>query len=282
MTATTAPTTTPEASVEAPVGSDPGFRATFASEWYKLRTSRAPRRNLVLGTVLATLLALVLAMVFGATYDDWSAADKAGFDPILFPLAGSVFPAFFFSAVGVNVVASEYTSGMMRLTLTVSPRRHRVLAAKALVVALATWACGILSVLGTLVLSQFVLRAYDVPSADMASGDFLRTCIAIAAIGPLFPVIAVAVTVLFRSTAAALCTVLALIFGPGIIGILLPEWWQRNVISLLPGPASDSVAISHLDDSVIYRHPVTGAFITVLWVVAFLVLAQVVWSRRDV
>lgn len=260
---------------------DPGFGATFGSEWAKLRTARAPRRNLVLGTGLGIAFSVLLAVIMGATFSEWSPTEQADFDPLLYPLSGSLFIAIFFAAVGVNVVASEYTSGMIRLTLTTTPRRRRVLTAKALAVALATFVFGLVAMAGMFGVSHLIYGAYDLPTADLASGRAVRTFALIALIGPLFPVIAVFVTFLLRSTAAALSTVLALIFAPSIFGGLLPRWWRENVISLLPGPASDSVAIGHLSESDMYLHPVLGFVVVVAWVVVFSTLARLVLDRRD-
>jgi ABC-2 type transport system permease protein len=98
--------------------------------------------------------------------------------------------------------------------------------------------------------------------------------------GPLFPVIGIAVTVVLRSTAASLSAVLALIFVPSMFGSLLPSWWQRNVLSLLPGPASDSIAIGHLNESDMHLQPVV-AVVVIAWLAALLVLARVLLYRRD-
>lgn len=260
---------------------DPGFAAAFGAEWAKLRTAKAPRRNLVLGTVLGIGLSVLLAVIVGATFDDWPAAEQADFNPVLYPLSGSLFIAIFFAAVGVNVVASEYTSGMLRLTLTATPRRGRVLAAKALAVAAATSLFGLVAAVAMLAAGQLVFAAYDLPSVGAGDADLWRTLVLLVVLGPVFPVIAVALTFVLRSTAAALSTVLALIFAPTMFGGLLPSWWQRNVVSLLPGPASDSVALGHLADSEMYLHPVAAALVVVAWLVGALALANRVLARRD-
>ena len=260
---------------------DPGFGATFAAEWRKLRTARSPRRNLVLGVVLGIAASVLLAVVAGATFDDWPAAERAAFDPILYPLAGSVLTAIFFAAVGVNVVASEYSSGMIRTTLTATPRRGRVLAAKVLAVFVATGVGSLVSIVAMIGLGQVIFAANDLPTVGLGDADLWRTLLALVVVGPLFPVIAVTVTFLFRRTAASICTVLALIFAPGIFGALLPEWWQRNVISLMPGPASDSLAIGHLTDDATYLHPAAAALVAVGWMIALSTLAYMALSRRD-
>src|SRR5690606_18088052 len=186
-----------------------------------------------------------------------------------------------FAAVGVNVVASEYTSGMIRLTMTATPRRSRVVLAKVIAVAVATLVAGTVALIGMLVSSQFIFSANDLPTLSWSDGDVWRTAIAISVMSPLFPVFAVLLTFLLRSTAASLSTVLALIFAPSIFGSLLPGWWQRNVISLLPGPASDSVALGHLNSSAMYLQPVAAALVVVAWLAGALAFTLFVVNRRD-
>ncbi len=270
MTATTTPSTTPGTVAT----SDPGPSAAIRAEWSKFWTARAPRRNLALGTVL-------VALVTGLTFDDWPAQEQATFDPILYPMAGTLFVAIFFVAVGVNVAASEYSSGMIRLTFTATPRRERVLYAKALVVAVATTLAGLVAIAGMLGLSQLIYAANDLPTASLSDGALWRTIISLAVLGPIFPVMGTALTFILRSTAGAITATLALVFAPSLFGPLLPAWWQENVVSLLPGPASDSIAIGHLDDSDIYLAPGAAAVVVVVWLAITWFATRAIVNRRD-
>jgi ABC-2 type transport system permease protein len=259
----------------------PGLREAVAAEWAKLRTARAPRRNLVLGTVLGIGVSLVLAAVVGATFDEWPAAERAQFDPVLFPLSGSLLMAIFFVAASVGSVAPEYSSGMIRLTFTVVPKRWRVLLAKAIVVGAAVGVASAVAVTGMLFGGQAVFASYGLPTAGLGDPDFVRALLVLVLTGPLFPVLSVAVTFLLRSAAASISTMLALIFVPSMFGGLLPGWWQRNVLSLLPGPAGDSLAIGHLEPSALHLHPLAAAVVVVAWVVGLLAVANRAVSRRD-
>ena len=259
---------------------DPGFRAALGAEWAKVRTSRGVRRNLLLGTVLGVGLTALVAAVLGATYDDLSAAERADFDPLDAALAGGLIPAFFFTVVAVKVVTSEYASGMIRLTLTATPRRGRVLAAKGMVVGIATMALGIVASAGMVLASTVIFDAHGAPTLDFGDGDVLRALIGTTLLGPMLPLMGVAVATVLRGTAAALSTVVALVMAPFFLA-MLPGWWQRNVVSLLPGPASDSLAIGHLESSETYLHPIAAAIAVAAWLVGLFALAQAVFVRRD-
>ena len=114
------------------------FSATLASEWTKLTTLRSTRIVFALSVVLAVGVTVLASILVGRSWDSWSAADQADFDPALFPLVGGIFAGLLLPTLGVTAVTSEYSTGMIRLTLTATPRRGRVLLAKAAVVAALT------------------------------------------------------------------------------------------------------------------------------------------------
>jgi hypothetical protein len=120
-----------------------------------------------------------------------------------------------------------------------------------------------------------------VPTIDLGSGHTWRALIGLTLLGPLFPVLAVAAAVLLRSAAGAITTVVLFMFAPVIVGGLLPAWWQENVVSLLPGPASDNVAFGQLVPEEAHVHPVTAGLAVVAWLAATFAVTHVVWSRRD-
>jgi hypothetical protein len=79
------------------------------------------------------VLSALLAWGMGATYDHWDASGRAGFEPIGASLIGGILSAILFLVLGVKAATAEYGSGMIRLTLTATPQRWRLLAAKAVI-----------------------------------------------------------------------------------------------------------------------------------------------------
>lgn len=267
--------------VRADAQMSPTFADTVASELLKLRTGRAPKRNVIVGAIVGCGLAALVALATRLTWSDWSAADRADYEPVTAALVGGIVTAIFFAVVGVGVVATEYASGMIRLTFTVTPRRARVVAAKAVAVAVTTAVVAAFATVGMLLAVNAVLAGSDVPRASFTSGDVSATVVRTALVAPVFPVIAVAIAFLLRSVAAALTAVLALTFAPTVLGGLLPEWWRRNVLSLLPGPATDTLAMGHLAESELDRHPAVAALLVAGWVALFLGMAVARVTRAD-
>jgi ABC-type transport system involved in multi-copper enzyme maturation permease subunit len=262
-------------------GSVPGFGGILAAEWIKLSSLRSVRIIFVLGILLSVGMSALVTAVVGATYDDWTPAQQADFEPIVFSIAGIFVALILFPVMAVNSVSSEYSSGMARVTFTVTPARWRVLLAKAAVVAGVTFVGGTLAILGMFFIGQAIFDGYGMGSASLGDGDAQRAIAGLCVTFPLFPVLGVALGFLFRSAVGGITSVMALIWAPEIFGPLLPAWWQENVISLLPGPASDSISIAHLGDSRWYSDPAAGALIVLAWVVGGLAVAGYFLHRRD-
>jgi ABC-2 type transport system permease protein len=254
--------------------------AALASEWTKLTTLRSTYITTALAVLFGAGAAALAGLAVGLTWDDWSAAERADFDPVLYPLVGLLFAGILFPILGVRAVTTEYTSGMIRLTLTATPRRGRLLLAKAGAVSAVTIIGGALATLATFVAAQAVYGAYTLETAGALEGDTLRVLVGQSLLMPIFPLLALAAAVVFRSTAAAIVTVLALIFAPAIFGTLLPEWWQDNVVRYFPGPASDGVTIAHLEDANTLS-PGLAILVLAAWMVGALAIAYVALTRRD-
>ncbi len=258
------------------------FSATLRSEWTKLASLRGTWIKVAVAFVLSVGLTALLALVVGATWDDASAADRASHDPAGIGLFGSLFSMIVFAVVGATSVTSEYGSGMMRLTLTATPRRGRVLAAKAAVVAALTLAAGLVTATATFLGAQIVFAAYGVPTASLGDGDALRTVLGDGVLTPVLPVIAVALGFATRSSAGAITAVLGVVFLPWVLGGVLPTWWRETAMDYLPGAASEAITSGHLESATEgLLAPGVAALVLAAWLAAFLAAAWLALERRD-
>jgi ABC-2 type transport system permease protein len=251
------------------------------SEWTKLSTLRATRVQLVLAVLLSPALSALAALIVGLTHDDWKPADVAEFEPISFSLVGLLVGGIVFAVLGVRAVTAEYGSGMIRLSLTATPRRERLLAAKAVVVALVTLVAGTAMTVAMFVAAQAILAGYGVKSAGLFDGDALRAVLATAVTSPIVPLFALSLGFMLRSTAGAITSVLGLIFVPAIVGAILPQSWQDHVLIYLPGAASDAIAFGHLPDAPHGLSPAVAALVLAGWTALFLGGALLALERRD-
>jgi MFS family permease len=257
------------------------FSATLRSEWTKLVHLRATRVTNAFAVVLAIGMTAVAAIVAGATWHHWGPADRRDFEPIGFSLIGGLLSFIPFAVVGVTAATSEYTTGMIRLTLTATPRRERVLAAKALSVAGVSLAAGLVSIAGMFLVAQAIFASYGIHHASLGDADALRTVLATAVLSPVLPVTGMVFGFALRSTAGAITATLAWVFVPPILDGVLPRWLRDHVLAYLPGRADEALSTGHLAGSTVHMAPALAVLIIVAWLAALLAGAWALLERRD-
>jgi ABC-2 type transport system permease protein len=266
--------------VTTPPMTEPGFRATCAAEWTKLASLRSARVTLVLGTLLGIGVTALVCWAVLATWHEWSPEDRAAFDPVETALVGTILTGTLFAVLGVTAVSAEYSSRMAMLTFTATPRRERVLLAKAVVVAAVTCVASLVAVTGMVLVALVMFAGQDLPPVH--AGQVARLAFGFAAGAPLFPVLGVALAFLLRSAAGSVTAMLGLIFGPVVLAPFLPQWWADHGARYLPGPASDNLTLSALVDPSDRMSVWLAALVVAGWLAAFLGAAAVVLDRRDV
>ncbi|MFJ3748707.1 ABC-2 transporter permease [Streptomyces rubiginosohelvolus] len=100
----------------------------IASEWTKLRSVRATVWTL--GVMVALMLTLGVGTALLLAAND---TNLAGEPALALGLFGVLLGSLCVITLGVLTIGSEYSTGMIRTTLTACPSRARVLAAKAIV-----------------------------------------------------------------------------------------------------------------------------------------------------
>ena len=258
------------------------FMNTLASEWLKLTTLRSTYVTLGVGALLSVAMSALVCLAVGSTFDGWAPERQAQFAPILMTMTGVVVMLIASSVFGVLVTSSEYSSGMMRLTLTATPRRTRVLVAKLGLVTGVTLAYGVATSVAMFLAGSAVLSSYGIEVPGLGDADAQRFVFGLAVATPMFPVLGTALGVILRSTAGAITAVLGLLWLPQVFGELLPTWPQEHVMSLFPQSAADSLTGGHLVENPIYPDPLVAAVTIAVWMVVLLGAAHVLVQRRDV
>jgi ABC-type transport system involved in multi-copper enzyme maturation permease subunit len=130
--------------------------------------------------------------------------------------------------VATLFITAEYRSGLIRVTLAASPRRGRMLAAKAVVIGSASFAAGLVAAAAAVIIGQQIARTqqYVFP---VSWATEVRIVIGTAALIAVVTVLALAVGAMMRRSAAAVTTV--------IVAIVLP--YILAVASILPAGAGD-------------------------------------------
>jgi len=144
-------------------------------------------------------------------------------------LVGAFAGLIVMAVVAAMFITAEYRRGLIRLTLAASPRRSRVLAAKALVIGSVTFVAGLAAAIIAVTIGVRLARAKGFYVFPVTALTEVRVVAGTAALLAVAAVLALAVGVILRRSAAAVAVV--------TVAIVLP--YVLAVASVLPAGAAD-------------------------------------------
>ncbi len=280
---TSAPTTAKGPATSVRHGSRLRSRVTqagvFRSEWTKLYSLRSTRYSLLATAILTIGFGIIASAANASRWSSMTAADRASFDPLDTSLLGARFGVLAIGVLGVLLITGEYTTGMIRSTMTAVPKRLPVLWAKTGVYALVALAITIPAAFiaffaGQAILSgkhiQIAFMHAGVPVAVLGAGGYL-TLVGLFALG---------LGAIMRNTAAGIATFAGLMFVlPPLIGIL-PSSISDSIDPYLPSNAGQAMMqIGHHAHAL---SPGAGLAVFAGYVVAVIAGGAVLLLRRDV
>jgi ABC-2 type transport system permease protein len=208
---------------------------TIRSEFTKIRSVRSTYWTLLV-LVLASA-AWCVAYCLG-TVHQWphmSAQDRSGFDATQDTILGlALLGQLVIVVFGALMITSEYSTGLIRTSLTVMPRRATLYAAKAAVFAAVSLVISFATSFGTFFLGRILLASTHAPMSVSQPG-VLRSLIVSALYVEVCGLFAFGVGALVRNTAGALTLAygfLALL--PQLIRAL-PESLHDALMRWVPG-----------------------------------------------
>ncbi|GAB3959591.1 hypothetical protein GCM10029978_006960 [Actinoallomurus acanthiterrae] len=141
--------------------------------------------------------------------------------------------------VGALFFTAEYRNKMIHLTLAASPRRSRVLVAKAIVLWAVTFVAGLVGTILATPLGERLARGNGVYIFPVSSSTELRVELGTAALLATASVLALSVGTIFRNSAGAVTTVIVAIVLPYILIAIpfLPASVSKGVATVTPGAA---------------------------------------------
>jgi ABC-type transport system involved in multi-copper enzyme maturation permease subunit len=158
-------------------------------------------------------------------------------------IGGSLLGAFA-GLIAVIVVATmfmtaEYRRGLIRTTLAASPRRGRVLAAKAVVVGSVTFVTGLVAAAVAVLLVGRVAREKGLYVFPATAGTELRVVAGTAALLAVAAVLALAIGALLRRSAGAVAAGIVVIVLPYVLAVAsaLPKVPSEWLLRLTPAAA---------------------------------------------
>ena len=298
-----------------------GLRGAIASEFTKIRSVRS--------TYWTLAALLVVSLGIGAAITGGMAANfghnpgnKAGFDATQTSLV-----AFFeigqliIAVIAALAITSEYSTGMIRTSLTAEPRRGTVYAAKAIVLTSLTLIVSLVTSFVAFFLGQALLSGTGVSASlfhsvtipqnanvncpqsaggggggplppgckvvfsgtDVISpSTVLMAIIGCALFVTLVALIAFGVGALVRHTAGAIAIVIAALFIIPVLEQALPSNWRWDIMRFLPDAANRVVSVTIANNGNPHLWSAWPQLgVTALWTVALVAAGAYLFRKRD-
>ena len=215
--------------------------------------------------------------------------------PVRFALASMFLAQLVAIIVAALFITAEYRRGMIRVTLAAAPSRARVLAAKSVVIFLATFVASLVAAVITLPLALHLLRGGGNPVDPIPVLTQVRMVTGTALLVAISAVLALGIAVMTRRGIFAIPAVIVAIFipyllttGSGLLGQTVQEWLLR----LLPVAGYSVQQAYPVYHQVIAPYnamngyyplaPWAGLGVLVLWTAVALAGAAWLLRRRDV
>ena len=286
-----------------------GLKGALASEFTKLRSVRSTYWTL--GALFFVSVGLAVAITAGTAANFANnPGNTAGFDATQVSL-GAFFELgqLIIAVLGAMVITSEYSTGMVRTSLTAQPRRGVVYAAKAIVFTAVTLVISIVTAFVAFFVGQAIYSSKGVSASlfhtvtipasanvncnpggctatfsgtDVITASTVLTAIVGTALFvTIVALIAFGVGSILRHTAGAIATVIALLFIVPILEQTLPVKWRWDIMRFLPDAATRviSVTVGGGDPHLWSAWPQLG--VTALWAAVLVGIGAYLFRTRD-
>ena len=254
------------------------------SEWTKFRSLRSTRYTLLAGVGATIVFAIIPALINANRWSTMSLQDKLIFNPLETTLIGVGVAQLAIGVLGVLVITSEYSTGMIRATFSAVPKRLPVLWAKAGVFGTITLILSVPAMFIAFFSAQAILSGHTLFGHDIAlsisdpgvarvvvGGALYLTCVGLFGLG---------LGAILRNTAGAIGAFAAVLFViPPLLNVL-PASWDDAISPYLPSNAGQ--AIMQFGASSHTLGPWTGLGLFAAYTASTIAAAAVLLRRRDV
>jgi ABC-type transport system involved in multi-copper enzyme maturation permease subunit len=194
--------------------------------------------------------------------------------------------------VGAMFMTAEYRRGLIRTTLTATPRRGRVLAAKAIVLAAVTFAAGLVAAVIAVIVGVRLSHDQGMYVFPVSWLTWLRVVAGTAALLAVSSVIGLALGTMLRRSAAAVAAAIVATVVPFLLGVaqMLPIGAAEWVLRVTPAaafaieqsvPAYPQVTANYTPPLYFPLSPLAGFGVLCGYAALALGMAFVALRRRD-
>jgi ABC-2 type transport system permease protein len=284
-----------------------GLAGTIRSEFTKLRSVRSTYWTIAAMVIVSVGFAAIAGFAIANNLHG-NPANKAGMDATQASLGGFFeLGQLIIAVLGALTITSEYSTGMIRTSLTAMPRRGTVYAAKLLVFSTVTLVVSLITSFIAFFVGQAAMSGSGVSASLFHSvtipanaiqngptgnvtfsgtivispGTVLTAIIGTALFVTVVAVIAFGLGAIIRHTAGAITSVIALMFIIPIILQLLPDTWRWDIIRFFPDAAGRvlSVTVGQQNPHLWSAWPQFG--VTLLYAAVLLGVGAYLFRKRD-
>jgi ABC-2 type transport system permease protein len=249
------------------------------AEWTKFRTVAGP------AWLLAGVVTLTVCVGAAAASAAQCRSATCGIDPVTVSFTG-ICPSPAVAAVaGVLAIGNEYSTGLVKLSLTAMPRRLTWLFAKAAVLTAAVLTAAALAVAGSALAGWLILPGRGFAPAhgyaSLTSATDARTAASAVVYLTLIALLSLGVAAAVRDAAAAIGLVLGVLYlFPIAADVISSATLARHLQQIGPLPAGlDAQATIGVRS--LPLTPWQGLGVVALWTVGALLLGALVLRYRD-
>jgi hypothetical protein len=247
------------------------------SEWTKLRSVRSTRWALLAAVVFTIGIAALACAIVSHHYPQMSAHDRADFHPLEINFAGVQLAQLAIGVLGVLVITAEYSTGMIRASMTAVPTRLPVLWAKAIVYAATTLVLMVPAALIAFAVGEAIFSGRNIDIAFSAPG-VTRAVIGAGLYLTVIGLFGLGLGAIVRNTAGGIALFAGIMFVLPPLMNVLPASWNRAASPYLPLQAGQAIMSITPGD---HLAPWTGFAVFCGYAVAVIGLAAVRLVRHD-
>jgi len=247
-----------------------GLAGTIRSEFTKLRSVRSTYWTIAAMVIVSVGFAAIAGFAIANNLHS-NPANKAGMDATQASLGGFFeLGQLIIAVLGALTITSEYSTGMIRTSLTAMPRRGTVYAAKLLVFSTVTLVVSLITSFIAFFVGQAAMSGSGVSASLFHSitipanavqngpqnnvtfsgtivispGTVLTAIIGTALFVTVVALIAFGLGSIIRHTAGAITSAIGLMFVIPVIVQLLPNTWRWDVMRFFPDAAGRVLSVT--------------------------------------
>jgi hypothetical protein len=249
----------------------------FVSEWTKLRSVRSTRWSFLAAVGFTIGIAALACAVVSHHWPHISAQDRADFNPLDPNLAGVQIAQLALGVLGVLVITAEYSTGMIRASMTAVPRRLPVLWGKAVVYGLVTLVLMVPSTLIAFVIGEWIFSGRHI-NVSFTDPGVARAVIGAGLYLTVVGLFGLGLGAIVRNTAGGIATFAGLMFVLPPLMNVLPMSWNNAASPYLPLQAGEAIMSTSSGN---HLSPWVGLGLLFAYALAALAIASILLVKRD-